>query len=509
MAKMYVFAIGGSGSRVLKSLTMLLAAGIECKVDTIIPIIIDKDATCFKDTKELIENYITAQDFAPKSDASTIQNKFFNTRFELLNGDLVLRLDDTKDTFKEYINYDTPRELDKTKSLVDVLFSKRTLEMSTSVGFQGNPNVGSVVLNQFNDQKIFKTFADKIDEDDKIFIISSIFGGTGASGFPILLKTLNDPPIGLTSPDKIKKAPKGAITILPYFKVSTQKDESNKNSLVPKSFIPGTKAALHYYETLDKKIDALYYVGEPSGLRLTYKHEKGGSKQEEEDKAHIVELAAALSIVDFANSPAIKRADDGIKIRETTYKEFGIAPDSKEQKDKKNKIVEVENDGKTVSFNDLADSTKELLKQPLMQLLLMRKFISEKFKSETKQPYLNKLGINTSFFDGDCSMKSVLEVLSKYYIYLQDIESGGSEKRKFAPFSLETDDPFKILKNETVKTGLFEKGNWTWFFDKLNSEIDGVNASINDTKDKKMTEKRIVELLYRVSEQFYNRLNKK
>jgi hypothetical protein len=508
MSKMYVFAIGGSGSRVLKSLTMLLAAGVKCDVDTIVPIIIDKDATCFKEAKELIENYIKAQDFAPKSDAGSVQNRFFNTKFELLNGELVLQLDDTKDTFKDYINYATPRELGNTKSLVDVLFSKKTLEMSTSVGFQGNPNVGSVVLNQFNEQKIFKSFADKIDENDKIFIISSIFGGTGASGFPILLKTLNNPPAGLTAPDKIKKAPKGAITMLPYFKVSTQKDESNKNSLVPKSFIPGTKAALHYYETLDKKIDSLYYIGEPSGLRLTYKHEKGGSKQEEEDKAHIVEFAAALSVVDFANNAAMKRATDGITIRETVYKEFGISPNTKEEKDKKGKIVKIENDGKNVSFNDLAD-TKELVKKPLVQLLLMRKFISEKFKSEVKQPYLNKLGINAAFFDGDCSMKSMLEVLSKYYIYLQDIEGGGNEKRKFSPFSLETGDPFKILKNETVKTGMFEKGSWTWFVDKLNSEIDGVTNSINDTKDKKMTEKRIVELLYRVSEQFYNRLNKK
>jgi hypothetical protein len=459
MAKMYVFAIGGSGSRILKSLTMLLAAGVQCNADTIVPIIIDKDATCFKDTKELIENYIKAQDFAPDAKAhKNVQNQFFSTKFELLNGELVLQLDDSKDTFKEYINYATPRELGNTKALVDVLFSKRTLEMSTSVGFQGNPNVGSVVLNQFNDQQIFKSFADKINEDDKIFIISSIFGGTGASGFPILLKTLNNPPAGLTAPDKIKKAAKGAITILPYFKVSTTKEGDNKNSLVPKSFIPGTKAALHYYETLDKKLDALYYIGEPSSLRLTYKHEKGGSKQEEEDKAHIVELAAALSVIDFANNPSVKRTTDGVTIRETTYKEFGILPYTKENKDKKGIVNEIANDGKTVTFNDL-DETKELLKQPLLQLLMMRKFIDEKFKSDNGQPYLKKLGINTSYFDGDCTMKPVLEVLKKYYIYLQDIESGGSEKRKFAPFSVGVDDPFKILKNETVKTGIFEKGS--------------------------------------------------
>ena len=42
MGKLYVYAIGGSGSRVLRSLTMLLANGIVCK-DEIVPMIIDPD----------------------------------------------------------------------------------------------------------------------------------------------------------------------------------------------------------------------------------------------------------------------------------------------------------------------------------------------------------------------------------------------------------------------------------------------------------------------------------
>lgn len=44
MSKLYVFAIGGSGSRVLRSLTMLLASGVESQSD-IIPMIIDPDTS--------------------------------------------------------------------------------------------------------------------------------------------------------------------------------------------------------------------------------------------------------------------------------------------------------------------------------------------------------------------------------------------------------------------------------------------------------------------------------
>ena len=40
--KTFVFGIGGTGARVLRSLTLLLASGVECKSD-IVPIIIDPD----------------------------------------------------------------------------------------------------------------------------------------------------------------------------------------------------------------------------------------------------------------------------------------------------------------------------------------------------------------------------------------------------------------------------------------------------------------------------------
>ena len=58
MSKLYVFGIGGTGSRVLKSLVMLLASGVECKMD-IVPVIIDPDdsAADMTRTVELMKKY--------------------------------------------------------------------------------------------------------------------------------------------------------------------------------------------------------------------------------------------------------------------------------------------------------------------------------------------------------------------------------------------------------------------------------------------------------------------
>ena len=45
MSKLYIFGIGGTGARVLRSFTMMMAAGVKIGEDEIVPIIIDPDAS--------------------------------------------------------------------------------------------------------------------------------------------------------------------------------------------------------------------------------------------------------------------------------------------------------------------------------------------------------------------------------------------------------------------------------------------------------------------------------
>ena len=70
---------------------------------------------------------------------------------------------------------------------------KDNLDSELTIGFKGNPNVGSIVLNSFENSPEFKLFTNIFDKDkDRVFIISSIFGGTGASGFPLLVKLIRN-----------------------------------------------------------------------------------------------------------------------------------------------------------------------------------------------------------------------------------------------------------------------------------------------------------------------------
>ena len=238
MSKLYIFGIGGTGARVLRSFTMMMAAGVKIGEDEIVPIIIDPDASNADLTRTvaLMNNYRSIRsslNFNKKDE--TI---FFRKELSQILVNYTLRIQDTDDkTFQEFI--DLPSMEKSSQAMMRMLFSERNLCSSMDVGFKGNPNIGSIVLNQIVDSNDFMDFANNFESGDKIFIISSIFGGTGASGFPLLLKTLRK---GNTFPnnDIINNAEIGAITILPYFKLKNNEESEIDSS----TFISKTKSAL-------------------------------------------------------------------------------------------------------------------------------------------------------------------------------------------------------------------------------------------------------------------------
>jgi hypothetical protein len=474
MSKLYIFGIGGTGSRVIKSLTMLLASGIDCRVDTIVPIIVDRDMSN-KDlsrTQKLIENYIEVHNIAETKG----ENRFFKTNIELLNGELCLQLKDNTQKFEDFIGRGTMSE--NNKALVDILFSKETLCMDMTVGFQGNPNVGSVVLNQFDDSDVFKFFAKDFKKGDSIFIISSIFGGTGASGFPLLRRILQTPNvqdtngIPLNNWGLINNAPMGAVSVLPYFIVASATDESLVDS---DTFIDKARAALSYYKTEDKKLDTLYYIAD---RRTTlYEHNKGGDAQK--NNAHFVELAAALAVLDFVNqeSKNIHRNDEG-KIQQTTYKEFGIRSDESE-----------------INFDDLSDETRTLLVNPLTRFLLFRNYMTSVFDNQYKyQPYAHKRFTGT-FRKNDVIQK--LEVVQAcFYEWLVEM---GEQAHRFIPFNL-TYPPSALdfVKGDIVYVrpknfwDRLRYKNWGVVDNELNRQIGKVDKSLKK-------EEVFIELFYRMS----------
>ncbi len=450
MGKLYVFGIGGTGSRVMKALTMLLASGVECGCDTIVPIIIDPDVSAADLTRnvECLKKYNSIR--AQLEFNNTTKNKFFATAIEEQIADFRMPLYDTTDQkFKDYMSVSTMKA--ENRALMNMLFSNKNLESDMKVGFKGNPNIGSVVLNQFERSTEFKTFANNITEEDRIFIISSIFGGTGASGFPLLSKILRSKAI--SKHNIINNVQIGAITVMPYFSVKPDAESEIDSG----TFVSKTKAALNYYKkniSDNNTLDSLYYVADT--IRDSYDNNEGGSEQK--NKAHYVELISALAIIDFSKS---KHKGS------TEHKEYAL-----------------DNDSNELIFSDLGVGTKNTLMSPMTQFTLFGNY----FRHERQDKYLSQAWAKTNDFNKSfMSSQFMQDVFSFQGYYFEWLREMSTNNRKFAPFVLENiEKTFDIVKGETAKRMMSLKSNYALYDDFLN-KYKGNQSS---------KEKLIIDLFY-------------
>jgi len=428
MSKLYIFGIGGTGSRVLKSLTMLLAAGVQINIDEIVPVIIDPDhaSADLTRTVKLMRDYNKVYDKISHSNEK--KNGFFHTKINLdILPSLTLPIDNTLDVgFKDYIGLSEMK--DKTGkhnsnfAFASMLFSEKNLNSRMDVGFKGNPNIGSVVLNQIAQSDEFQTIVSSFKQDDRIFIISSIFGGTGASGFPLLLKNLRAISKDFAGNSYAKNSIIGAVTVLPYFDLKPNPEKSEIDST---TFVSKAKAALSYYDRNMTEANVLYYIAD--NLSKQYENSEGGSTQRNE--AHFVELASALSIIDFSWESGLQ-TNDG-KPQETTYKEFGIKQATPE-----------------ITFGDLDDKTNQTIKKPLTQFTLFCKYLNEQISSTYKQmPWAIDHKFDDNFIKST-PFRSDLSELKK--AYLEWLSEMAANNRAFAPFDLleKRDKLFELIKGE-------------------------------------------------------------
>ncbi|WP_299989362.1 hypothetical protein [uncultured Pontibacter sp.] len=471
MARLFIFAIGGTGSRVLRSLTMLLASGITQKTDNtyeIVPIIIDphKANEDLKRTLRVLDTYQSI------TEEVGINNGFFNTRISTLQslaankqkfqGSFTFDLQEVSNSrFRDYIGYNT---MDKpNQALANLLFSGQSinkrgedvdlLDIEMDIGFVGNPNVGSVVLNQFKDSDEFKQFASSFNEDDRIFIISSIFGGTGAAGFPTILKNIRGAMGNSTIDSKgfLQDSKIGALTVLPYFNV--EKDESSP--IQTSDFIAKTKAALHYYKdnvTGNQSVNALYYIADSYNGK-SYKNDPGDGGQKND--AHFVELASALAIIDFMGIPDRQLQTAEGRAINPIYKEFGTKADNE-----------------ALTLLELGNQSQDILNLRLSQFFFFHKYMQEKLTSSidkqawsTDSPEIKKAFLSTAFYKN-----YIADFFSFYDEWLEEL---ARNRRGFSPFNIKSNLEASIKGIEPEKGWFKDKVDYGFYDNKLNSISKG------------------------------------
>ena len=133
--KVFVFCIGGTGERVMKSITMLMAAGMSTNGYTVVPIIIDPHLELEekKNLQTLIDKYIEIFQQATEDGKRPIG--FFNSEMMLINT-LDTQTNNTnkapgdKRPFRDFLNIGNLDTKSINNYLIQTLYTNENLDSS-------------------------------------------------------------------------------------------------------------------------------------------------------------------------------------------------------------------------------------------------------------------------------------------------------------------------------------------------------------------------------------------
>lgn len=473
MRNLYVVAIGGSGERVMRSLIMLLTSGVTVDAERVIPVFIENDisSAALSSCLKLFKYYHNDQ--ADNSNAGVGVNMIYTQNLgadkkkwpsfcqTTIDQPIILnQAGDAIGTLADVIgHYDGSQPIyNRINEERDLLFTADDLSMPLTVGFVGNPNIGSVVLNSHSlSHQTFEDIKTSLSNQDGMIVIGSLFGGTGAAGIPLVINSINELPLN-------NRPVLGTIAVLPYF-ITNQGDtvnngviDTSRYNVQSDAFDAKTRAALMYYAEYMKNMDCMYYVGD-SKAKDMYTHCVGGERQD--NRAHLVEVMSALSIIDFA-----KQGRGG----NATYKRpvWGINdPDGTTRK---------------LPTNVSGIRNKDLARALVKFRMMMQIFRDDdllKRSIEEKHPYAANLGfteamrkdvIQENLANGNVSTWGLNNMLREWEDWMNQLGDNGANRQfkiydsihpatdKDLTSKFYSETGFGIAKTELKGTGLFNLG---------------------------------------------------
>lgn len=302
--------IGGTGSKSVENFIHICASGLG--PSNVWLGMVDQDSANgnVAKTKATLDHYIEL-----RSDLKTKGKNYLSEETGFLRTDIKYTknnycwcpLEGSSPSLYELFSYDLMNE--KLQDIADVLYDPQNeFQLPLDEGFRARPSIGAAAMLskiQQNDpfwQDVFDAIdSAKSGNKVKIFLSSSIFGGTGAAGFPSIARLIRRvaEQEGLSENIEI-----GGCLMLPYF--SFPKPPEDEQSIVgfSDSFVEQSKGALDYYHRIfeieEKNIfNQLYIMGWDPLIPLDY-FEKGGNKQI--NPPLLPELYSSLAAAKFFNN---------------------------------------------------------------------------------------------------------------------------------------------------------------------------------------------------------------
>ncbi|MDE6513343.1 MAG: hypothetical protein K2L05_04055 [Muribaculaceae bacterium] len=441
--RLFVFAIGGTGSRVLRSMIMQFAAGITPTDPqgkpyedlSVVPIIIDPhtENKDLQETNKLMMRYKSIHESIYGSKYRP--NMFYGVKIESLkdistnenNGNtydiedsFFFNMESTisAHTFKEFIGANDHSVSRDAKRLISSLFSSDELNTEMSEGFYGSPNIGTIALNVFQRSDSYTALAQSFRKGDRILFIGSIFGGTGASGLPMLVSSIRQDEKNTA----LSEAFIGALIVMPYFAIAERED----SEIQGKDFWIKTKTALKYYvDNLYPYLNMVYYVADPATTD-PFENDpgKGGQKS---NRAHFVEFIGGLTAFDLLSAKA-ESDGDGSNVT--------VKNGRKEANSRKIKQFELKENANFISFKHLSKEVNQLILKPMIGFHFLNRFVDGGYfnnnlsQSFAKNGEIDKAAISDDF----------ITFINNYYTWLTEMANQGSTAHNFTPFRLPVPD---------------------------------------------------------------------
>ena len=442
--RLFLFGIGGTGGRVIEALTFLLASGVELVNEQnqpveVIPILLDTDKAN-KDTLDGASALELYQRLHAKCESGGKEG-FFSTKINPLSSlanaanpgiskTFQLNYSGVENaTFREFIGFNQIEDFE-TKRLLEVLYSEDNLNDRLTGGFLGNPNIGSVVLSGFQESADYKLFASAFLPGDRVFIVGSIFGGTGAAGMPWLLKALRShaavpAAAGQQHNAAIGTSAIGALIVLPYFKLQ----EETTSRIDSNVFITKTKAALSYYSQHVRGFNSVYYIADTA--LSSYANHESGAKQSND--AHVVELLGALAILHF-----VKSSDTACLPPAESYHEYAIGENTS-----------------SLDFSTIGQDSAKLIAKNLTQLQMLALLDTGHFRQAIQQTWAISNGFDSRFYNSSDYRDGLSKFLTSHYSTW--IRQLAGNHRAFAPFCpvANLDDMSEMRVDQVAKRRAF------------------------------------------------------
>lgn len=326
MARDYLIAVGGTGARCLEAMTYLAAAGLQKKSLHVLIVDPDQNNGNSVRSRQVMTDYhalnLAQQPPRPQTSAflgmgstrlpdPTLFQAAVNRTGGQGNAQQQIfwhNPNTSERRFKHVIDYQAqPPAL---QDFLTLFYEKDDLEMVLDVGYRGRTNVGAVALKQDMEGTAtlensgLREFLVNLNEDlqageAKVFVMGSVFGGTGAAGLPTIPNLINNLPeevrvIAQANRDRIRY---GCAMVTPYFSFPQGEGGDDGPGTDSARHAVATQAALMHYAHVPPGYQHVYFVGAPSRPH-TNKHNVIGGQQQS-NAPHYAELVAALAAWDF------------------------------------------------------------------------------------------------------------------------------------------------------------------------------------------------------------------